>query len=248
MAWHATRIFAYTGLNLAFAGIIVTSYATSSAAANMFMDERLKDVNLAIKHQVRSKRGLPQAPTEQHRGTTQPSQDSQSSQDDASPTNGLYQDRGAEVETGSRGWRKSQSSRPLEEIHESQDGGLAVYDDASPTGGQGIGADTTPQQTSGSAWERLRRGEAPAQNKQTRVDEPERTTQQQPESAWSRLRRGSQQGQQESSSTDDSYSYSDTNESKESARALAQREFDEQVERERRGGDFSSSGGDQKRW
>ena len=249
MAWHAMRVLAYSILNSAFAGVMITSYATTSAAANMYIDERLKDVNEAITKNVRSRRGLPQPPIRQEHGTRQ------IPQDDASPTGGMYGDGDAETENsngrdekpGARQWRKASKPPPLQEVHESEDTGFAVYDDASPTGGQGVAADAPSQQTSGSAWDRLRRGEKSTQNKQAGTGGPDKTTQQQPQSAWSKLRNSPQQGQQDSSSTGDSFSYTETYEQRELAKTQAQKEFDAQVERERRGGNFDDNG-DQKRW
>ena len=250
LAWHAMRVLAYSIVHSAFAGFVITSYATTSAAARLHFDERLKDVNEAYAKNIRSRRGLPQRPIQQGHGT------SQVPQDDASPTGSMYEDGNAEtgssndsVETPrARQWRKASKPPHVQEVNESEDTGFAVYDDASPTGGQGVVADAPPPQTSGSAWDRLRRGEKPTQNKQFGTDGLEKAAQQQPQSAWSKLRNSSQQGQQESSGTGDSYSYTEeTYEQRELAKAQAQKDFDAQVERERRGGNFGDNG-DQKRW
>ena len=54
------------------------------------------------------------------------------------------------------------------------------------------------------------------------------------------------QEQHEGSSSEDSFSFSSSDEEKGYAKAEAQREFDERVEKERRGGDFSNDG--RRRW
>lgn len=46
----------------------------------------------------------------------------------------------------------------------------------------------------------------------------------------------------------DSFTFSKTEEERNLAQIEAQKEFDARVEKERRGGDFSSGNGDQKRW
>ncbi len=106
------------------------------------------------------------------------------------------------------------------------------FDDASPTGGSEAmdGSDGS----GGSVWERIRQQSAsePAGSNMGR----------------GRGRRGSgvQQEQQEGSTTGDSFSFSSSDEEKSYAKAEAQREFDERVEKERRGGDFT--GGRGGRW
>ena len=110
------------------------------------------------------------------------------------------------------------------------------YDDASPTGGRGAMDDGDAGgsgEGGGSVWERIRRQQAsggsspPAQSRGRRMD-------------------GVGQEQQEGSTTGDSFSFSRSEEERNYAKDEAQREFDERVERERRGRDFSSGSG--KRW
>jgi hypothetical protein len=54
--------------------------------------------------------------------------------------------------------------------------------------------------------------------------------------------------QAQSPTASDDYAFSKETEERSLARDQAQKEFDARVERERRGGDFSSGSGDQKRW
>jgi len=98
------------------------------------------------------------------------------------------------------------------------------FDDASPTGGSGAMGDG-----GGSRWERIRQQSASGSSSGS---EPS-----------VRRARGFQREPQESSSTGDSFSFSSSEEERSCARDEAQREFDERVEKERRGGDFSDSGG-----
>ena len=104
------------------------------------------------------------------------------------------------------------------------------FDDASPTGGSGAmdGGDGG----GGSVWERIR---------QQSASEPSGSS-----TGSGRGTRGGWQKQEESSTAGDSFSFSSSEEEKNYAKDEAQKEFDERVEKERRGGDFSDSGG--RRW
>jgi hypothetical protein len=93
----------------------------------------------------------------------------------------------------------------------------------------------------------LRRGEKPIQNRQTGTDGSEGAAQRPSQSTWAKLRNSSQQGGPQNPATDEGYSYSEAREQRELAKLQAQKEFDAQLERERKGGDFGDSG-DLKRW
>jgi hypothetical protein len=111
------------------------------------------------------------------------------------------------------------------------------FDDASPTGGQGVAAETPPA-AQGSAWERLRRGEKPESSSSTGSNQ----------SAWQRAQNETQKEQRQGLTTGDSFAFSKSEEERSYAKEEAQKEFDSRVERERRGGEFSQNGGNQKRW
>ena len=104
------------------------------------------------------------------------------------------------------------------------------FDDASPTGGSGAmdGGDGS----GGSVWERIR---------QQSAAEPSGSNM-----GRGRGVRGTQREQQEGSTSGDSFSFSSSDEEKSYAKDEAQKEFDERVEKERRGGDFTS--GRERRW
>lgn len=100
------------------------------------------------------------------------------------------------------------------------------FDDASPTGGSGAG-----DAGGGSVWERIRQQSASGSSS---VSEPS-----------TRGRgRGVRSEQHEGSTSGDSFSFSSSEEERNYAKDEAQKEFDERVEKERRGGDFS----DGRRW
>lgn len=101
------------------------------------------------------------------------------------------------------------------------------FDDASPTGGSGA-----MDGGGGSAWERIRQQSAsgsPSGSEPSLISA-----------------RGFRREQQDGSTTGDSFSFSSSEEERNYAKDEAQKEFDERVEKERRGGDFSGSGGS--RW
>lgn len=110
-------------------------------------------------------------------------------------------------------------------------------DDASPTGGMfqdEVNSNSAQQQSrpGESTWDRLRRGGAPIPGQ--RPGQPPRR--QEPE----------RREQREGSTLGDSYTFVEGDEERKMARERAQQEFDERIERERQGRDFTSDEG--KRW
>jgi len=99
------------------------------------------------------------------------------------------------------------------------------FDDASPTGESGAMAGGG----GGSAWERIRQQNASGSSTGS---EPS-----------FRRAKSFRREQPEGSTTGDSFSFSNSEEERNYAKDEAQKEFDERVEKERRGGDFSGGGG-----
>lgn len=240
--WTAGRLGAYYIIAMPIAQILLGSYCVSVAAVGQMSDTRLKSMNDQIKTQAQQKRGgLPRQNPQRRAPASTNTQ-----ADDASPTGGMLweepaSDEGAINATGtpqkqssSTQWNpKKPTPSQMPPARTSQ----SPLDDASPTGGQGVAADT-PLAAQGSAWERLRRGEKPTSGSSTGSNQ----------SAWQRAQNETQKEQREGSTTGDSFAFSKSDEERSYAREEAQKEFDLRVERERRGGDFSQNGGDQKRW
>jgi hypothetical protein len=267
LCWHAARTSTYVLMGMVVSRFIFASYAGTVAAVGEFSDPRLKAVTAAI-----------QAKTQQRKGSLQPMQqgpaagkqfpngerqaatyDRSDSQDDASPTGGMF---GEENTTGSPGnsegnmagstqnggqWPTSVAPSPAprrapNETKETFSSSFDAWDDASPTGGQGMtnSAAQTPQ---GSAWDRLRRGEKP-----TSVPQKSGPKSPQSQNPWARLQNEAQREQRQGSTVGDSFAFSKSEEERAYAKEEAQKEFDARVERERTGGDFSKGGGDQRRW
>ncbi|KAF2995840.1 hypothetical protein E8E13_002612 [Curvularia kusanoi] len=118
-------------------------------------------------------------------------------------------------------------------------------DDASPTGGlfasESSSSSTSPQAPSSrpgeSAWDRLRRGAAAGAPSSSQTSQTGAAPQQ----------RFNRAGASDSASTDDFSFGGDSRQARDVERERAQREFDERLERERRGGDFNE-GSEGRRW
>lgn len=102
-----------------------------------------------------------------------------------------------------------------------------VQDDDDPFGPNDSESTSENQQSKGSAWDRLRRGEAPTvRTSNDSVNAPSRN------SSWSIRRQISGRDEQ---SKQDSFSFSNSESERQQAKEEAQRDFDEQIERERQG-------------
>lgn len=113
-------------------------------------------------------------------------------------------------------------------------------DDASPTGGlfqsEATTSDPPSSRPGESSWDRLRRGAGPSAS--PGASQPERT-----QRFASPRPRGAEGA---AGSTGDDFSFGEGRAERDAERERAQREFDERLERERRGGEFDE--GSRKRW
>lgn len=267
-AWHAVRFLAYGTAGNFFGQIVTGSYAMSVSSVGELTDKRLTEYVAAIRAEARKRQGgiTQRVPGQPTHNTPQPrSSTGNQDIDDASPSADAwdqYDDQS--ISSGSEGaaqnttpgaprtssWnpRTSSPAPPIQQdIPARDEQPFTIWDDASPTGGQGVSADTTiPQeQLQGSAWDRLRRGEKPT----PRIPLPSNKRNAPPsQSVWPKQQNQTQQDPSERSTSGDSFTFSKTEEERALAQDEAQREFDARVERERRGGDFSKGNGDQKRW
>ncbi|EPE28927.1 hypothetical protein GLAREA_00085 [Glarea lozoyensis ATCC 20868] len=212
LSWHLARGFWYAAAGNFLAKMVIGSYALSVATVGEMQDPRLKDFISQVRQRQQQRRGGLEMPQGQNGRPGQPAPmpaPQKQDYDDASPTGGIYTEEDFQQ---SKPAVPVVPSRPAPAEAEAKS--FDFFDDASPTGGQGISADTraAPQST-GSAWDRLRRGQAPSQAPS------------QASSSQETQGSGRRDGQLD-----------------------AQAEFDARIERERRGGDFSSNGGDIKRW
>jgi hypothetical protein len=213
MTWHLARGFWYAAAGNFLAKMLLGSYAMSVATVGEMADPRLKDYIIQIRQRSQQRQGGLSVPSDHKQGPGYGAPPIQAQQhDDASPTGEIY------TEEDFQEPKPAAPARTESPLPQEKETTLDFFDDASPTGGQGMSADTRgPSQPAGSAWDRIRRGQP-----QTRG--------QSQQSAWQK-RRGDQNGDQGEASVQQD----------------AQTDFDAKVERERRGGNFSG-GSDQKRW
>jgi len=266
---HGFRGSAYASLGVVIVPLVVSAYGATVSAVGEIRDNRLQDVTRELRRVAnKDLRGRRQGAVERSTGQGRKSAGDVwrerrekiggAGVDDASPTGGAMDyghdeeqgrfsgagDMGGELSDGQmrteerraqpepsagRGSPENRASTFQMEKVERQPRSFADdYDDASPTGGSGTGSG----EEGGSVWERIRNQTATGGASA---------------SSGSRGRRsGIRQEQQEGSTTGDSFSFSSSEEERSYAKDEAQREFDERVEKERRGGDFNSGSG--KRW
>ncbi|KFY04101.1 hypothetical protein O988_00978 [Pseudogymnoascus sp. VKM F-3808] len=252
--WHVTRVAAYSTVGILVGTMFFATYASSVAAVGMVGDKRLKDYLESIK--VKAARNAPgtapgrspqpgsspqpvygnqTGPAVQATGyDASPSNDSYWGTSNDGPSNGGLADADTSRESQLPAQsQKSYSSRrgtqpaPAADKEPSYESG--GFDDASPTGGVGVTDEMAPGE---SAWERLRRqgassgGQQPKSSSQS-SQPPQADTSAQ--NGWGNDAAAASSGQE-------------PEKRQMSAREIAQREFDEQVERERQGGSFNSRG------
>ena len=267
--WHAARLGVYGAVGMWVVGISVAGYAASVSAVGQLSDPRLKDLVQAVRDERKAqleRQGIRpplrrdptgQGPTnasdlwKNHRGAIGAPE-----VDDGSPAAGqgpdladaqdmdpnFYANESADMSDEQantviarpnpsqirRGpaWNRAAESRNVNAEESVPTGFYGDIDDASPTAstsGSVMGSNT---QGKGKAWERLRR-EAGINPSTAGSSRP------------GRRRPPPQQGMREDDS--DNYSFSNSDEEKQLSREKAQRDFDAQLERERRGEKFDSS-------
>ncbi|KAG4032090.1 hypothetical protein MFRU_007g00040 [Monilinia fructicola] len=259
IAWHLARGLWYCYIGQWVSKIIIGGYGASVGAVGEMNDPRLKDI-IKAKHEevartqknLPSPAGIPRPPMKPGQG--QPQTQKTQGYDDASPTGGAdwSGEDNAPVTAQTtpqpfpttKNWPQRKQT-PAQIPAQEEEKPFDLFDDVSPTS-QGLNTSTIssqspqPTSTSGSAWERIRRGEKPVSNTNT----PSSQSQQ---SGWARIRTNTPKSSNDGIASADSFTFSKTEEERNLAQIEAQKEFDERVEKERRGGDFSG-GGDQKRW
>ena len=255
LAWHMARMTAYgtigNMLGQAFFGV----YAASIAGQGEATDPRLKELGDANRQRTRERLGGlsksgKNSPTRGREINERYAEESETP-DDASPSGGNYgndtsgsdQDRDIPIlpdRISREAGQYSKSQWPVAQPVKS----VPQYDDSSPTGGSGVQEDIAQDQ--GSAWDRIRRGASTGVTKTPTDSWPASDNSPQTESAWSKRQNSAKQ--EGGLDSEDGYSFSTSEAERHLAKQEAQKEFDAKVERERRGGDFSSNGGDQRRW
>ncbi|TVY88225.1 hypothetical protein LAWI1_G007535 [Lachnellula willkommii] len=234
-AWHLARTFSYGACGNFFSTMFFGSYSVSVATVGETSDKRLKDYVEAVRKQGQQRSGkLPGLPDQRQ----PPVPVGGHGQDDASPTGGMFGGAESESPQEQPQWKPPPQSRPTPvqtQAPEPQSQPFDVFgEDPRTAAQQSAIPDTQASQPRGSAWERLRRGQ------QSGVQgggwDAVRQTQGPGQSEWSKQQAQSQRDQKQGSTFGESYSISKTDEERSYAKEEAQREFDAQVERERRAG------------
>lgn len=247
---HGLRGSAYASIGILVVPMFVSAYGATVSAVGEIRDGRLEEVTRELRRQAsRDLRGRREGAVERSTGQGGKSagevwreRRERIGGDEASPMGGVGDDGQGEeqgrlsgagdvgevlddgqmrveeqrAQAGVETLRGSPENRAstfkMEKVERQPRSFADDYDDASPTGG--------------SVWERIRSQSAtgtPSASSSTRD-----------------RRSGIRQEQQEGSTAGDSFSFSSSEEERNYAKDEAQREFDERVEKERRGGDFSS--------
>jgi len=264
MAWHLLRRMSYGFFGGAVGTVIVGTYAAATAAAGQRVDPRMADVVEALKGmsptELRNK-ARSASPAQRARQADQLARqdgaqgDDQAFRryddvDDASPTgsdSGVLGD--AQMRSQETRQERADSRRVASSMESAtvEDTASDVFEDASPTAGNGqLGqSHSTAAAAGGSAWERLRRANTPAQDGSPRTrpgqgQAPAQSQSQMASNAWAD-RRGAASvldEQRRGATVGDGYTFSRTEEERALAKGEAQREFDAKVDKERRGESF----------
>lgn len=224
-AWQGTRVLTWYIASKLAVGLVATSYAISVYSANSGTDNRLEAYRREIIHRAGGSVRNGQQRTIPQGSSGQPRQQypQQKWEEPVSATEPAGWDSSEQTEKATptpspTSWTATQSPQTGRQDSYNQD--PYVFDDASPAAPseQSNSSPQSSNQQGGSAWDRIR-GQAQAARNQP--------------GSWAKKRqdemtsRGAQDGT--------SYNYSTADEEKAYAKDQAQKEFDEMLDRERRG-------------
>ncbi|MCJ1340834.1 hypothetical protein MMC09_006130 [Bachmanniomyces sp. S44760] len=243
MAWHCLRGSAYVSLAYTVSAMLMNGYAATVSAVGLQSDPRLKEFSEALVKMFKNPKGeFPergrQRPVGSAAGRGQRGSriNTPVATDDASPSSDDY--TGASDDSFYASTSDDQAPATGEERRripirkavtaarpvkvESESSSSDSFDDIGPAAGATSG-DTS--RGGESAWDRIRR-EAQSGTGASSSRPP---------------RRGRSPMQQQGTTVGDDFAFSSSDAERQYAKDRAQEEFDAQVERERRGGDFNSS-------
>ncbi|KAF2842158.1 hypothetical protein M501DRAFT_389626 [Patellaria atrata CBS 101060] len=266
-ALHGIRAQVYGTVFWVLGAAVASSYAASTSAAMMATNPEMKEFNEVLRNQVIRKargelqrEGLPVSREVQERWE---SEASRIGPDQAKQQQRQQRQRQQQLST----WSSRRSSTDDDDMspqaadYPSSDSRSSDFEDLTgPSSGFSTPSrpdtsyssdDASPvrrESTSsgGSAWDRIRRGEAPSsaipRNEAPNPPSPSP----QNRGSWAQRRAGSETT--EGATSGDSFAFSTSEEDRQLAKAEAQREFDARVERERMGRDFSGEDGRRGKW
>lgn len=215
--WHSLRLLAWYAGCRAFVGIFFISYAVSTYVTGSASDPRLRDYSEDIQTRLKQKRRSAGLGSDQQTSPELP---------DAQEPSSSWGSAEQSASESQSAWPGTQSPQPERAQNTFKDDEPYVFDDASPVAPTEQ-QKTAPQQTSqGSAWDRIRSQVRPGSAAQNPGSAGQT-------SAWGRKRddeatsRGARDGT--------SFNFSSGDEEKSYAKEQAQKDFDEMLEKERRG-------------
>jgi hypothetical protein len=264
MAWHACRLLAYGFAGHFVGNLLGISYSMSVATVGQSQDPRLRDFTDSIRKRAIEARKLPTPAQPQPQGQVGaiPEQDTTAGWQDVSGStsespisattySSTRSDETVRVPQTDR--RSSGRIRPLErstEPVENSQTGMDLFDTlGNVTQTTASGAEEA-RAVSRSAWDRVRQRtnvQSSGGEGSSWTTSDDQAHSEQPRRAGRDRTRHEKRNVSLASTTDDSYSYSKSEEDRQLAREEAQKEFDARVEQERRGGDFGGDSSNQKR-
>jgi len=211
-AWHGLRIAAYAAVSTSVFRTILFSYASMTTAAAFRRDPRLEQYENDLRAKIARGGGRTGAPGEGQDGT-EPRR--------AGLSRKMAQAEAwteqVKAETREQAQRGPTQSLPWQRQKRSDDDADPfAADDASPVAPPPRGP--SPASSGSTSWEQIRRESRPAD------DTPQSTD----GSSWAEKRRGAGQSPQD-------YTYAGPDDGKDQSREQSQKQFDEMLEKERRG-------------
>lgn len=215
-SWHGMRLVAWFAACKFAVGIFFMSYSISTFVAGSNSDPRLKEFNHAVDAKVSEMRRTGMKPGQQPFPAALDTQEPTNPWANTEPT----------AQDSESGWSATQTSSPVRDQDSLRDDEPYVFDDASPVAPAEQQRPASQQNDGRSAWDRIRSqarpfGAAQGQNSAGQT------------SAWDRKREDERTSQGARQGT--SFAFSSGDEEKSYAKEQAQKDFDEMLEKERRG-------------
>ncbi|KAK5117327.1 hypothetical protein LTR62_005944 [Meristemomyces frigidus] len=267
IAWHGTRIFAYSMVGMVLGQIFFGSYALSVSLAGRAMDPRLKDFNETLRERQKSglgreagRRVEDESPgakgmetydmARQRRavqGGGRKGKEEQRGWDDASPTGAASFDQEVVYGAEQSGFMSEQEVRRQVDARMNAnqtasssptEASQSVTPQSSRTSRGAATSSSSPQQTSsGGSWDKLRQEAMSANPPKASSSSPPFTRGM---SSSNSAGTRALTGGREDASSGDGFGFPSDEPGRRSTQSEAQKEFNARMERERAGGDFNA--------
>lgn len=215
--WHGLRLLAwFTGCKFVVS-VFLVSYSLSVYVANTIPDPRLRDYHQAAKARLQQQR---------RPAALQPGQQTPPGFPDGQESSSPWASTEQSNQDSQSTWPGTQSPQPERAQAPSRDDDPYIFDDASPVAPTQQQKAASQQSTQGSAWDRIRSQVRPGSAAQGQGSAGQTST-------WEQKREDEPTSRDAREGT--SFSFSSGDEEKSYAKEQAQKDFDEMLERERRG-------------